>query len=62
MVEWTCSTHYALWYELCRAGGLMFIRRCYRPGKDRPIIKHSDAWPEREARKIWADLLTGKVC
>lgn len=40
----------------------MFIRRCYRPGKDRPIIKHSDAWPEREARKIWADLLTGKVC
>lgn len=55
VIEWTCCEHRSTFYELCAAGGLLFIRR-YVNGHG---IAYSDAWSIREGRERWRELLCG---
>ncbi|MFF3445039.1 hypothetical protein [Streptosporangium sp. NPDC002721] len=56
VVRWTCDCD-ALFYELCQAGGLRFIRRTRR----HHAIDESDRWQAQEADAMWIALLHGLV-
>ncbi|GIH77679.1 hypothetical protein [Planobispora longispora] len=55
--EHTCDCR-ATFYELCQAGGLMFVRRTHRAmGK---TAVHESPWaPAKETQKLWLRLLMG---
>ncbi|MFD0883030.1 hypothetical protein ACFQ08_00400 [Streptosporangium algeriense] len=59
VVQWTCDCE-AVFYELCRAGGLCFIRRTRRTAGG-PSVVESDRWPAAEADAMWTALLFGLV-
>ncbi|MFI7534891.1 hypothetical protein [Streptosporangium sp. NPDC049376] len=58
-VQWTCDCE-TVFYELCQAGGLRFIRRTRRTVGG-PSIAESDRWPIAEADAMWTALLFGLV-
>ncbi|GLW10328.1 hypothetical protein Misp01_54560 [Microtetraspora sp. NBRC 13810] len=60
VVAWTCHEHRETWYELCSAGGLVFVRRMTGDPM-KPQIAQTDAWCEVEARAVWVALLSGRV-
>lgn len=48
-----------VWYELCAAGGLMFVRRFTRRG-GRTIV-HESTWTQaREAHELWASIVANE--
>lgn len=57
VIEWTCCEHRTTFYELCAAGGLLFIRRYVNDHE----ITYSDAWSIREGRERWRELLRGSL-
>ncbi|GAA3111567.1 hypothetical protein [Streptosporangium carneum] len=59
VVRWTCDCE-AIFFELCQAGGLRFIRRTKRTAGN-PLVEESDRWPATEADAVWAALLFGLV-
>jgi hypothetical protein len=46
-------------YELCQAGGLLFIRRFYR--SDEVLTHESDWLRAQEAEQLWMKILMGQV-
>ncbi|MER7134384.1 hypothetical protein [Streptosporangium saharense] len=59
VVQWTCDCE-TVFYELCQADGLRFIRRTRRTAGG-PSVQESDHWPAAEADAIWTALLFGLV-
>ncbi|SEN21561.1 hypothetical protein SAMN05660976_07064 [Nonomuraea pusilla] len=56
VTEWTCSCR-SVYYELCQAGGLGFVRRVVQ-GED-PAVAETPRVRLAEARVMWRALLTG---
>ncbi|MFB9882891.1 hypothetical protein ACFFMN_33670 [Planobispora siamensis] len=57
--EHTCDCK-ATFYELCQAGGLMFIRRTHRGPAG--VVVHESPWiPAKEAQELWLRLLSGSA-
>ncbi|MFC4059361.1 hypothetical protein ACFOWE_13730 [Planomonospora corallina] len=57
--EHTCCCK-ATFYELCQAGGLMFVRRTHR--LDGRMIVHESPWVRaKEAQELWFRLLIGSA-
>jgi hypothetical protein len=55
--EHTCCCR-ATFYELCQAGGLMFVRRTHRLGDE--VTVHESPWVRtRAAEELWFRLLMG---
>ncbi|WP_329084818.1 hypothetical protein [Streptosporangium sp. NBC_01469] len=59
VVRWTCDCD-PLFYELCQAGGVRFIRRTRRSRSDL-TIDETDRRPAAEADAMWIALLHGLV-
>jgi hypothetical protein len=60
VVARTCDHCSPLAYELCAADGLLFVRRTDRSG-DQPKTRETERLPDVRARRMWMDLLLGKV-
>jgi len=60
VAAWTCAEHLRVWYELCRAGGLVFLRRTHQRG-GHLVVTYSEAWVERRGVEMWAGVLSGRV-
>lgn len=58
--ERTCECRARI-FELCAAGGLMFIRRTDRDEKGPVHIAESEWWPTARAHCEWLRLLTGQT-
>ncbi|GGO07800.1 hypothetical protein GCM10010116_15710 [Microbispora rosea subsp. aerata] len=58
VVRHTCGDCQAVTYELCVAGGLMFIRRTDRT-KRTPQVHETERLITCRARAMWRDLLLG---
>ncbi|MBB4918468.1 hypothetical protein [Streptosporangium saharense] len=58
-VRWTCDCG-SVFFELCQADGLRFIRRTRRTAGG-PMIEESDRWPTVEADAMWNALLFGLI-
>ncbi|GIH98685.1 hypothetical protein [Planobispora takensis] len=57
--EHTCDCK-ATFYELCQAGGLMFIRRTHRGPKS--TVVHESPWLlTKETQELWIRLLMGSA-
>jgi hypothetical protein len=57
--EHTCCCK-ATFYELCQAGGLMFVRRTHRLGD--AVAVHESPWVRvKEAEELWFLLLMGSA-
>ena len=59
VVAWTCDCR-AVFYELCEAGGMAFIRRTVQNDKG-PEVTETHRSLVRPAREMWAALLSGMV-
>jgi hypothetical protein len=57
VVRRTCDCE-TVFFELCQAGGLRFIRRTKRTAET-PLVEESDRWPAAEADTTWTALLFG---
>jgi hypothetical protein len=55
--SWTCDCR-KVYYELCAAGGLAFLRRVAQG--DPPTVHESARMPHAQAREMWTALLTGR--
>ncbi|WP_327047314.1 hypothetical protein OG320_05315 [Microbispora sp. NBC_01189] len=60
VVAYTCAECVPISYELCTAGGLMFVRRTDRT-KTRPEVSVSEYLPGARVRALWARLLAGQA-
>ncbi|WP_204015760.1 hypothetical protein [Sphaerimonospora thailandensis] len=58
VVEHNCDDCVPVSYELCAAGGLMFIRRTDR-SRDKPLVRETERLITYRARDLWRDLLLG---
>lgn len=56
---WTCPCK-AVVYELCQAGGQVFIRRTLQH-EDGSAVHETFRWSLSEACKVWSALLTGQA-
>lgn len=57
--EHTCDCR-ATFYELCRAGGLMFVRRTHRLGG--AVTVHESPWElSKQVEALWMRLLIGSA-
>ncbi|WP_433500311.1 hypothetical protein ACQP1K_08440 [Sphaerimonospora sp. CA-214678] len=61
VVEHTCDDCVPVSYELCAAGGLMFIRWTDRTGGGKPVVRETERLISSRAREMWRDLLLGLV-
>ncbi len=59
VLAWTCECRATI-YELCQAGGQAFIRSTLQCEPEHEI-KETYRWPLREARDVWAALLSGEA-
>ncbi|MFF4414903.1 hypothetical protein ACFYY8_20445 [Streptosporangium sp. NPDC001559] len=59
VVRRTCDCE-TVFYELCQAGSLRFIRRTMRTA-GAPQVEESDRWLAAEADAMWTALLFGLV-
>ncbi|GAA3111699.1 hypothetical protein [Streptosporangium carneum] len=59
VIRWTCDCE-TVFFELCQADGLRFIRRTKRTGR-KLLVEESDHWPPGEADAMWTALLFGLV-
>ncbi|WP_055481327.1 hypothetical protein [Sphaerimonospora mesophila] len=59
VVEHTCDGCRAVSYELCAAGGLMFICRTDRTRSGKPEVRETERLITNRAREMWRDLLFG---
>ncbi|GII49972.1 hypothetical protein Psi02_63960 [Planotetraspora silvatica] len=46
-------------YELCQAGGLLFVRRLYR--SDEVLIQESEWLRAPDAEQLWMKILSGQM-
>ncbi|GLW08491.1 hypothetical protein Misp01_36210 [Microtetraspora sp. NBRC 13810] len=57
---YTCDCQ-PTFYELCQAGGLLYIRRTSR--ERRRVTVHETVWMvARDGEQLWTQLITGQVC
>ncbi|GLX03311.1 hypothetical protein Misp03_02380 [Microbispora sp. NBRC 16548] len=59
ILAWTCDCRATI-YELCQAGGQAFIRSTLQSEPEYEM-KETYRWPLREARDVWAALLSGEA-
>ncbi|MEU8271290.1 hypothetical protein AB0B89_29540 [Sphaerisporangium sp. NPDC049002] len=57
VVAWTCDCR-AVFFELCEAGGMAFVRRTVQRNK-RPEITETHRMRVRHAWDLWTSLLSG---
>ncbi|GII92298.1 hypothetical protein [Sinosporangium siamense] len=57
--EWTCECR-AIVYELCFSGGVGFVRRTKRRGRQ-VAVAETDRWGSRRVREVWSALLAGRM-
>ncbi|WP_067133180.1 hypothetical protein [Microtetraspora malaysiensis] len=59
VLEHTCECQDIV-YELCQAGGLLFVRRHYRAA-DGAVVTESEWLRAVPARRLWTNILLGHV-
>ncbi|WP_200926254.1 hypothetical protein [Sphaerimonospora mesophila] len=59
VVQHTCDDCVPVSYELCTAGGLMFIRRTDRTRGAKPEVRETERLITSRAQVMWRDLLLG---
>ncbi|MEU8206329.1 hypothetical protein [Streptosporangium sp. NPDC049046] len=60
VLRWTCDCE-PVFYELCQASGLRFLRRTRRAAPGRASVAESDRWQAQETDEMWIALLHGLV-